>query len=116
MPQLSSLVKELMRLPSVLAHVLRKLATQFSDLRKMVFILGVSLLPVHFGVEQVVPSDQFEDHGRQGPDIDGRSVVLPQDRFGCAILTSGDILCKVLVNPAGVAEVANLHQRKVKVV
>lgn len=53
-------------------------------------------------------------HGRHAPNICASSPLGAEDDFGGAVLSGLNVVCKVVVHPAGVAEVGDLDADDVR--
>ena len=64
-------------------------------------------------LEQVVAGGELERHARGAPDVGGRAVAGADEHLKRAVLPRLDVLSEVVVRPARVAQVRELHEQLV---
>ena len=72
----------------------------------MVIVLFVCL--AFLGLEEVVASDELEDHAGKTPNVSTFVVLASHDDFGPSILACLYNIGVMIVDPAGVAHIAKL--------
>jgi hypothetical protein len=63
------------------------------------------------GLEQQIPCEHFVHHAGEGPYVRGLVVTLAEDDLRGAILSSLDLSRKVVVEPAGIAEICDFDAK-----
>ena len=73
------------------------------------FFLGSLIKCVFTIVSLPLTSSEFKGHAGTGPDVSWRTIAGSKQDLQGAILTSLDVLGEVVLLPASVAQVRNLH-------
>ena len=76
------------------------------DVRQMVLVPAVVVPGVR--LKQVVPGGELEGHAGRAPDVCRGSVTRPDDDLQGPVLPSLNVVCEVMMLPAGVTQVSDL--------
>ena len=106
-PQLAAFGEELARVLAAHGDLVGHRAEELDDVRDVVFVARVVLARVR--LEQVVAGGQLERHARQAPQVGAGRVAGAEYHFERAVLTRLYVLGEVVIGPAGVAQVGDLH-------
>ena len=87
--------------------VLRHPSKQLHHLRQMIVVLVVVAALAR--LEKEVASDHLKDSASEGPDIGRGVVVSTNNDLRRAVLPSLDLRREVMISPAAISHIANLH-------
>lgn len=104
--QLSFPIKDFMRPFACRPQRLGKRAEELDDLCNMIVVFVVFLTRLR--VKEKVAGEELKDHARHAPDVGGSAPLCTQDDLWRAILPGLDVVCEMVVHPAGIAEIGNL--------
>jgi hypothetical protein len=82
-------------------------AHQLNDVSQVVLVSGVVFAAVR--LKQVVTCGQLKGHASRRPDVGRGSVPGAEEDLEASILPGLDVLCKVVHDPARVAQVGYLN-------
>ena len=91
----------------ILFWLMRNISKQLHHMSYMILIFAVTCSSMRF--KQEVSSGQLKCHTSSWPDVSSRSISSSYDDLKRPVLSSLDVICVVMVVPAGITKIRYLH-------